>query len=42
MIDRDYEQQWRSEYEAWCEEQPDEDDVNRLLNEAAYENERTD
>ena len=28
-------QAWESEYEQWCAEQDDEDEINRLLSEAA-------
>lgn len=38
--DRDDGQQqaWANEYEAYCAEQDDEDEINRLLNEANDEN----
>ena len=28
-------QAWENEYEQWCAEQDDEDEINRLLSEAA-------
>lgn len=31
---------WTNEYEAWCAEQDDEDEVNRLLDEASHDDDR--
>jgi hypothetical protein len=32
-------QQWESEYAAWCAEQDDADEINRMLDEANHDDE---